>query len=92
VALAGQVGGLLHAALVPHLTCPDDGDLVHVAASAGARSAPLTGWATVGVATLTAGEAHERCLLGGPPASVVRLRRVHHHHRRRIRRRRTACT
>jgi hypothetical protein len=61
-ALLAQLGGLLHAALVPHVTCPGHGDFVHVA-SIPAVDAPHP-WAVLqDPADDDGAEGHDRCLL-----------------------------
>jgi len=61
LALAAQLCALLHAALVPHVTCAEHGDLVHAATGAPSPS-PLPLAALDGAVTGDE-DPHERCLL-----------------------------
>jgi hypothetical protein len=60
VALCGQLAMLAHAALVAHVTCGVDGDLIHLRADARA-AVPARDAARAAVDD--ANDAHDRCLL-----------------------------
>jgi hypothetical protein len=78
VALAAQGAALAHTLAVRHITCPQDGELLHAPAPSSAVVFP---WAHAGVGPASTGgneQGHERCLslleeeslpLSGAPAS-----------------------
>jgi hypothetical protein len=59
-ALVGQLAALAHAALVEHVTCGADGELIHVRAEA-APPAPARDAARAGADA--EGDSHDHCLL-----------------------------
>ena len=60
VALLGQLAALAHAALVEHVTCGTDGELIHVHVEA---SAPVLARDAVREAVDAEGDSHDHCLL-----------------------------
>ena len=62
LALCGQLAMLAHAALVAHVTCGADGELIHVRAGAAVR--PVVGGGDIARASLDGGrDDHDHCLL-----------------------------
>jgi hypothetical protein len=60
VALLGQLAMLAHGALVAHVTCGADGELIHVKAG---TAAPASARDAVRAALDDGGDAHDHCLL-----------------------------
>ena len=60
VALVGQLAMLAHGALVAHVTCGADGELIHLRASA---AAPTPARDAVRADVDAGGDAHDHCLL-----------------------------
>ena len=67
-ALIGQAGAVAHTALIAHVTCPEHGDLMHVApppvAAATAGTAAPVSWPALTAPIAAADDdGHERCIL-----------------------------